>query len=81
MRKQSDRKTKMPQAVIDLGKNIEKIIKDKGLKVSDVAHDSNMDTENFRAYLKGRVEMKVSTLVRIADALQVDMNSLFPKSK
>jgi transcriptional regulator with XRE-family HTH domain len=65
------RKSEMRQEIILLGKRIEEIIKEKGLKTREVAHDADMDVENLRKYIKGRQEMKVSTMLKIAFALNV----------
>jgi transcriptional regulator with XRE-family HTH domain len=65
------RKSEMRQEIILLGKRIEEIIKEKGLKTREVAHDADMDVENLRKYIKGRQEMKVSTMLKIATALNV----------
>lgn len=67
----------MPQEVIDLGVRIQDLIKQKGLKQRDVAYDSGLDVENLRKYIKGTQEMKVSTMLRIATALNVKVNELF----
>lgn len=71
------RKSEMPQEVIDLGARIQAIIKERGLKTREVAHDSDLDIENLRKYLKGRQEMKVSTMIKIAGALNVEIGDLF----
>lgn len=71
------RKSEMPQEVINLGIRIQNLIKEKGLKQRDVAHDSGLDVENLRKYIKGKQEMKVSTMLRIAEALDVNVNELF----
>lgn len=71
------RKTAIPQEIIDLGMRIREIMKEKGLKTRDVAYESDMDVENFRKYLNGRQEMKVSTMLRIAKALGVEVGDLF----
>lgn len=71
------RKTEVPPEIIDLGVRIETLIKDRGLKTREVAHDSDMDVENLRKYLKGRQEMKVSTMIKIARALNVEIGDLF----
>lgn len=65
------RKSEMRQEIILLGKRIEETIKEKGLKTREVAHDADMDVENLRKYIKGRQEMKVSTMLKIATALGV----------
>lgn len=71
------RKSEMPQEVIDLGIRIQNLIKEKELKQRDVAHDSGLDVENLRKYIKGKQEMKISTMLRIAEALNVEINELF----
>lgn len=70
------RKSDIPQEIIDLGKRIEQIIKEKNLKTREVAHDADMDVENLRKYIKGRQEMKVSTLLKISRALEVKIHEL-----
>lgn len=71
------RKTKISDEVIELGKKIEFIIKDKNLKTREVAHDADMDVENLRKYIKGRQEMQTSTMLKIAKALNVSIEELF----
>ena len=71
------RKSEMPQEVIALGIRIQNLIKEKELKQRDVAHDSGLDVENLRKYIKGKQEMKISTMLRIAEALNVKIEELF----
>lgn len=71
------RKTPIPPEIIMLGKRIQAIISDKKLKTREVAHNADLDVENLRKYLKGRQEMKVSTLLKIAKALDVKAGDLF----
>ena len=75
------RKSEMSQEIILLGKHIEGIIKEKGLKTREVAHDANMDVENLRKYIKGKQEMKVSTLLKIASALNIEASELIKDLK
>ncbi len=70
------RKTEIKQEIILLGKRIEEIIREKGLKTREVAHDADLDVENLRKYIKGRQEMKVSTMLKIAKALEVNAGDL-----
>lgn len=70
------RKTEMPKEVIALGKSIREKIREKKLKVKNVAHDAGLDVENLRKYMNGKQEMKVSTLVRIAKAMGVSVGEL-----
>jgi transcriptional regulator with XRE-family HTH domain len=71
------RKTPVSFEIISLGKRIEDIIKAKGLKTREVAHDADLDVENLRKYIKGKQEMKVSTMLKIAKALDVNVSDLF----
>ena len=73
------RKTEMPKEVIALGERIAEIIESKGLKTREVAHDADLDVENLRKYIKGKQEMKVSTMLKIANALGVEINELFSR--
>lgn len=67
----------MDQEILLLGKRILEIIKEKNLKTREVAHDANMDVENLRKYIKGKQEMKVSTMLKIAKSLKVKVSDLF----
>lgn len=69
----------MPNEVIELGIRIQHIIKQKNLKVRNVAHDANLDVENLRKYIKGKQEMKITTMLKIVKALNVEVNDLFKK--
>jgi predicted transcriptional regulator len=71
------RKSEMSQEIILLGKRIEGIIKEKGFKTREVAHDADMDVENLRKYIKGKQEMKVSTMLKIVEALKIEVKDLF----
>jgi predicted transcriptional regulator len=71
------RKSEMSQEIILLGKRIEVIIKEKGFKTREVAHDADMDVENLRKYIKGTQEMKVSTMLKIVEALKIEVKDLF----
>lgn len=70
------RKNDLSADVISLGKRIEEIIKEKGLKTREVAHDAELDVENLRKYIKGKQEMKVSTMLKIVKSLDVSPNEL-----
>lgn len=71
------RKSEMSQEIVLLGKRIEEIIKEKGLKTREVAHDADMDVENLRKYIRGKQEMKVGTMLKIVNALKVEVKDLF----
>ncbi len=71
------RKTALSLEIISLGIRIEELIKSKGLKTREVAHDADLDVENLRKYMKGKQEMKISTMLKIARALNVSIEELF----
>lgn len=71
------RKSEISQEIIEVGKRIDEIIKEKGLKTREVAHDADMDVENLRKYIKGKQEMKISTMIKITKSLGVTVNDLF----
>lgn len=71
------RKSPLTPDIISLGRQIEEIIKIKGLKTREVAHDADLDVENLRKYIKGKQEMKVSTMLKIAKSLGVSVADLF----
>lgn len=73
------KKKELPQVVYDVGKRIEMIIKQKGLTRRDVAYNADLDVENLRKYIRGRQEMKISTMCKIALALDVEVGDLFKK--
>jgi transcriptional regulator with XRE-family HTH domain len=71
------RKSEMDQEILLLGERILEIIKEKNLKTREVAHDADMDVENLRKYIKGKQEMKISTMLKIAKSLKVKVSDLF----
>jgi predicted transcriptional regulator len=71
------RKNDLSDDVIALGKRIEEIIKEKRLKTREVAHDAELDVENLRKYIKGKQEMKISTMIKIVKSLDATPNELF----
>lgn len=68
--------TKQKKEVILLGKKIKSLIVEKKLTVMNVAHDANLDATNLRKYIRGTQEMKITTLIRIASALDVSTADL-----
>ena len=70
------RKTEIPKAVIELGIRIKDIIKEKNLVSKNVAYDAGLDVENLRKYIKGIQEMKITTMLKIATALEVEPSEL-----
>ncbi len=75
------RKNTISNDVIILGKRIEYLIKEQKLKPREVAHDANLDIENLRKYIKGKQEMKVSTMLKITRALNVSVSELFQDNR
>jgi transcriptional regulator with XRE-family HTH domain len=71
------RKTEVPESVKVIGNTIREIIKEKGLKVRTVAHDSDLDIEALRRYMLGKQIMGIDKLIRICKALNVEISELF----
>jgi transcriptional regulator with XRE-family HTH domain len=71
------RKSEISQDILLLGESIAEIIKEKGLKTREVAHDADMDVENLRKYIKGKQEMKITTMLKISKSLGVSVSDLF----
>jgi transcriptional regulator with XRE-family HTH domain len=70
------RKSEISEEVIEIGNRIKNFIVEKKLVTKNVAHDADLDVENLRKYIKGRQEMKVSTMLKIAKALGVTAGEL-----
>jgi len=70
------RKKEIPAVVIQLGTKLKNVIVEKKLKQRNVAHDAGMDVENLRKYLKGSQEMKISTLIKISEAVGMTASEL-----
>lgn len=73
----TERKKEIPNEVITVGQNIARIIKEKDLKLRVVAHDSDLDIEALRRYIKGSVIMGIDKALNIAKALKVEVSDLF----
>ncbi|MBS7230773.1 helix-turn-helix transcriptional regulator [Flavobacterium psychroterrae] len=70
------RKSEIPEVVTQLGIRIKDVIEENKLKQREVAHDAEMDVENLRKYIKGKQEMKISTLFKIAQSLKISPSDL-----
>jgi len=71
------RKSEIAPEILLLGKRIGEVIKAKGLKTREVAHDADMDVENLRKYIRGQQEMKISTMLKIVKSLGISIGDLF----
>ena len=76
-----ERKSSISPIVLIVGKNIKNIIFEKKLRQRDVAHDAGLDVENLRKYIKGTQEMKISKLLQIAKALNIEPSELIKDLK
>ena len=56
--------------------NIETLINEKGLKKSFIAKNLGVSVESLRKKLKGLVDFKVSELIKLADILNLSVESL-----
>lgn len=75
MEKRTRKKPVSPE-IIAFGLHIQSIIKKKKLKTREVAYHADMEVENLRKYLKGKQEMRIGTLLRIAKALDIKASVL-----
>ena len=55
---------------------IETLINEKGFKKSFIAKNLNISVESLRKKLKGLVDFKVSELIKLADILNLSVESL-----
>ncbi len=60
-----------------IGDNIAKIRKDKKIKQIDLAYECDMEKSNFIRLEKGRANVTAYTLLRVAEALDVKVQSFF----
>ena len=67
------RKNEISPIVKNVGERIKTIIEQKKLRQRDVAHDADLDVENLRKYIKGSQEMKISTMVKIVNVLEINV--------
>lgn len=70
------RKQTLPNYIVEIGEQIRKIRKEKGISVTELAYRCDLDSQNLRKYENGKQEMKISTLKRIADGLEVTVSAL-----
>lgn len=61
--------------------NVEAIIVKKCLKQSAVAEKAGYTKQQFNAMLRGRKVIRDMDIIRIASALEVDINNLFMAEK
>ncbi len=73
------RKKEISPLVLKVGNRIKEIILEKNLKLMHVAYDADLDVANLRKYIKGSQEMKISTMMRIVNALNIKIEELFDK--
>lgn len=61
--------------------NINRICAEKGIKKTFVAQKANLSKSEFSAILRGTRLIKMNEVSAFADALSVDVNSLFENPK
>lgn len=61
-----------------IGENITKFRKAKGLTSKELGYRCDMEKQNLIPIEKGRINVTVSTLVRIARALEIELRELIP---
>jgi len=63
--------------LILIGKNITKIRKLKKLTIKELGYKCDMEHGNLIPIEKGRINVTVNTLYKIASALEVDIKAFF----
>ena len=71
----------MSELMLSLGKAIRKAREKKGLSANQIAELLRMKGHAYRRYERGEVPMKATTLIEIADALDVSLDELVGKQK
>lgn len=64
------------QHLIRIGKNISRIRKEKGMTIKELGLECEIEKSNLIPIEKGRINTTILTLVKIADALQVELKDL-----
>lgn len=72
-----DRKKEAAKICLALGNRIRELRIEKGVSVAEIAFKAGIDSQNLRKYELGKQEMKISMLVRIAEAFEVSVNDVF----
>jgi len=60
-----------------IGEKITKYRKEKKLTVKELGYECDMEKSNLIPIEKGRINVTISTLVKIAKALNVEVKSFF----
>ncbi|GFD78702.1 helix-turn-helix domain-containing protein [Tenacibaculum sp. IMCC1] len=69
-------KKKPHPEVLKFGETIFKLRKERGLSQMDLGALLGIDRENIRKYEKGLQEPRLRTIIKFAEAFQIDFNEL-----
>ena len=61
-----------------VGRNVRSIRISKGLSMQAVANEANMEYRQLGRIERGEVNTTITSLIKIADALKVDIHDFFP---
>ncbi len=67
---------KESEYLIHIGKNITRIRKEKNLTSKELGYCCDIEKSNLIPIEKGRINVTIATLVKIAEALNVDLKDL-----
>jgi transcriptional regulator with XRE-family HTH domain len=67
---------KESEYLINIGKNITRIRKEKNLTSKELGYSCDIEKSNLIPIEKGRINVTIATLVKIAKALNVDLKDL-----
>lgn len=63
--------------LVDLGLRIKKLRNERNLTQEDLANDSNLPKSQIAKIEKARINTTVRTLVKISNALEIELKDLF----
>lgn len=72
----TEQKKEIPDYVVEFGKHLRKLRKEKEMSIEEVAYKADLDAQNLRKYELGKQEMKISMLKRLADAFEISVSKL-----
>jgi transcriptional regulator with XRE-family HTH domain len=61
----------------EVGMNVRRIRKDRGLTMEDVAHEANMEYRQLGRIERGEVSATITSFLRLADVMKAQVHEFF----
>jgi transcriptional regulator with XRE-family HTH domain len=61
----------------EVGMNVRRIRKDRGLTMEDVAHEANMEYRQLGRIERGEVSATITSFLRLADVMEAQVHEFF----